>query len=171
MLFYKLLLEMLPAKDHQDLSYPQVRSSVSSNMQILSVNKKVSLIELNLALLIPVISAGADYKSNAEMHLHSLTHSRWWVNHIAISNNAEQQEMDNAKQKSTIKSISKQKKCRDKAVDGENHFTCISEMEEIWLNMLARIHSTYLKDFLHHRVKLASLTITSGKEFLLQTSI
>lgn len=124
-----------------------------------------------MALLIPVISAVADYKSNAEMQLHSLPHSRWWVNHISISNTAEQQEMDNTKQKSTSKNILKQKKCRDKEVDGETHFTCISEMEEIWLNMLARIHSTYLKDFLRHKVKLASLTITSGKAFLRQTSI
>ncbi|KAL6176275.1 hypothetical protein ACLB2K_052909 [Fragaria x ananassa] len=113
-------------------------------------------------VLFPVFSAVADYKSNAEVQFHSLTHSKYSVNHSAIGNTAEQQEMDNTKQKSTIKSIPKQINCRDKAIDAETHFTCISEMEEIWLNMLGRMQGSYLKDFLHHKVKLASLTITSG---------
>ncbi|KAM5574107.1 hypothetical protein ABKV19_013557 [Rosa sericea] len=137
----------------------QPRSSTDHTLQIFNA-------------LLQIASRDASSKRSSgpalspEMQLHSVTHSRSSVNHIAISNTAEQQEMDNTKQKSTIKSISKQTNCRDKAVDGETHFTCISEMEEIWLNMLGRMHSSYLKDFLRHKVKLASLTITSANAIL-----
>ncbi|XP_062030073.1 protein STICHEL-like 2 isoform X2 [Rosa rugosa] len=145
----------------------QPRSSTDQTLQIFNALLQIASRDASSKRSSgPVLSPVADYKSNAEMELHSLTHSRYLVNHIAISNTAEQQEMDNTKQKSTIKSITKQTNCRDKAVDGETHFTCTSEMEEIWLNMLGRMHSSYLKDFLRHKVKLASLTITSANAIL-----
>lgn len=151
--------------------FPGTFTCILRHVNSICEQKAALSIELKLAQLIPVFSAVADYKSNAEVQFHSLTHSKYSVNHSAIGNTAEQQEMDNTEQKSTIKSIPKQINCRDKAIDGETHFTCISEMEEIWLNMLGRMQSSYLKDFLRHKVKLASLTITSGKALLLHSSI
>ncbi|KAK3169165.1 hypothetical protein Dsin_000069 [Dipteronia sinensis] len=40
---------------------------------------------------------------------------------------------------------------------------CIRDMENIWHNMLGKIQSKYMKEFLYCQVKLASLTVSSAK--------
>ncbi|KAL5778478.1 hypothetical protein ACOSP7_011404 [Xanthoceras sorbifolium] len=47
--------------------------------------------------------------------------------------------------------------------DTISHLDCIRDMEKIWLDMLGKIQSKYMKEFLYRQVKLASLTISSAK--------
>ncbi|KAF5956144.1 hypothetical protein HYC85_009000 [Camellia sinensis] len=87
--------------------------------------------------------------------------SRSNIHHHPTSRTSKQPDMDIIEPGSpTIKSIDKIQRSRGKEVQKEPNLAHMSDMEEIWQNMLGRIESIYIKDFLCHQVKLASLTVS-----------
>ncbi|KAF8406786.1 hypothetical protein HHK36_008878 [Tetracentron sinense] len=51
---------------------------------------------------------------------------------------------------------------RGKTVEREPNLTNLIDMEEVWQNILGRLHSRYVREFLSHQSKLASLTMSSA---------
>ncbi|PIA44112.1 hypothetical protein AQUCO_01700020v1 [Aquilegia coerulea] len=60
------------------------------------------------------------------------------------------------------RSISKTKSSSSSAVERACNLGQIGNMEEVWKNMLDRIQSQYVRDFLCQQAKIASLTISSA---------
>ncbi|KAF9600752.1 hypothetical protein IFM89_012196 [Coptis chinensis] len=60
------------------------------------------------------------------------------------------------------RSNSKTKRCPSRKVKKEPNLGQIGNMEEVWLNVLERIQDGYVKEFLCHQGKIASLTLSSA---------
>lgn len=57
-------------------------------------------------------------------------------------------------------------KSKGKGVESELYLANTKDMDEIWLNILERIESKDMKEFLSSHVKLASLTVSTGNALL-----
>lgn len=67
----------------------------------------------------------------------------------------------------TNKGIAKAREYRGKAIKEEPNLAEINDIAVIWNNILSRIKSRSLKEFLWLRAKLASVTISSSNALLL----
>lgn len=64
----------------------------------------------------------------------------------------------------TFKSLHKAQICKGKQAEKMPEWAHMGDMEKIWQDMLEKIQSTSMKAFLSHQVKLASLSVSRGKE-------
>lgn len=64
----------------------------------------------------------------------------------------------------TVKSLHKAQICKGKEAEKMPEWARMGDMEKIWQDMLEKIQSTSMKAFLSHQVRLASLSVSRGKE-------
>ncbi|CAL5383247.1 unnamed protein product [Camellia sinensis] len=148
----------------------QLWSSTDQNTRILAALLEITSEDvcnkISTGIILPrSITSLPGGKPNAvskDIHSQGLSGcSRSNIHHHPTSRTSKQPDMDIIEPGSpTIKSIDKIQRSRGKEVQKEPNLAHMSDMEEIWQNMLGRIESIYIKDFLCHQVKLASLTVS-----------
>ncbi|PSR99472.1 Protein STICHEL-like [Actinidia chinensis var. chinensis] len=117
---------------------------------------------INLPKSVNPFPGGKPNAVSEDISSRRLSHGRSNTHHHPISRTSEQLDVDKIEPGATIKSIDQIPRSRGDGIEKWPNTARMSDMEEIWQNMLGGIESGYVKDFLCCQVKLASLTVSTG---------
>ncbi|XP_056177195.1 protein STICHEL-like 2 isoform X2 [Syzygium oleosum] len=93
---------------------------------------------------------------------HKQTQNRIPMHCTCISETSEPNDVDRSNKSTTMEQTEENQNCRGKESEKEPKLARLNDLEEIWKDMVEKVESTNIRQFLCQQVKLASFTIASA---------